>query len=214
MKTQRLLGGLALIGAAIAMAAPASAQLTANALPGGELLPGSWTAAAPIFPTPGKWNAQVSWAITNPSAGVFTYWYKVDHLGGGPLSPPVQNLKSFTLDLDPSFVQQIASVYQFGQYEAAPMLSVAAEPVLPGDLTLRWSHTVVSGLDQLAAGETIYFWLRSTDPNVTWVNFTLQDGTVAQTLVPAPAPIPEPMSMALVGLGLGAVASLRKKSQS
>lgn len=196
--------------AALAVAAvPVSAQLTANALPSGEVLPGVWTAAAPVFPVPSQWAANVSYAVTNPTPGVYTYWYQIQHTGGSVA--PIQTLKSSTLNLSPTLVQDVAAVKQFGQFDLGPGQSWAAEAIYPGDSTLRWSHLATGGLNQLASGETIYLWLRSQHAPATLVNLTLQDGTVAQTQVLGPAPVPEPMSMALVGLGLSAVAGLRRR---
>lgn len=220
MKIRTLSRGVAAL-AVLALAAPAMAQVVANALPAPppEGLPGVWNPAAPIMPTPGKWSATVSWQITNPVPGpsgaagtIWTYWYKIDHTGGGPLSPPIQALKSSTLDLDPVWVYQMAGVYQFGQFEGGPGQSWAAETVLPTDSTLRWSHRAVAGLDTLTAGETIYLWVRSNYQPGNWVYLTLQDGTIAQTLVPAPSPIPEPATMALAGMGLAAIGGLRRRA--
>lgn len=213
MKMKTIAKGLVCV-AAVALAAPAFAQIVPNGLPPAEGLPGSWTAAAPIFPTPEKWSASVSWAITTPSPGISTYWYKVDHLGGGPLSPPIQPLKSSTLDVDPMYVQVISGVYQFGSYELSPPnvagQSWGADVVVSGDTSLRWS-TQGGIFNTLSSGETIYLWVRSDKP-AAMVNLTLQDGTIAQTKVPGPAPVPEPMSMALVGLGLAAIGGLRRKA--
>jgi hypothetical protein len=213
MKMKTIVKGMICL-AALAVAVPSFAQIVPNGLPSGEALPGAWTAAAAVFPTPEKWSASVSWAITNPSAGLYTYWYKVDHTGAGPLSPPTQPLKSSTVDIDPSYVQQLAGVYQFGSYEIVPPnlagQSWGADPVSASDTAIRWS-TQGGLFNTLTANESIYLWVRSTAPAVD-LNLTLQDGTVAQTKVPGPGPVPEPMSMALVGVGLAAVGALRRKA--
>lgn len=208
--------GLAVL-AAIAVAVPASAQIFPNTLPPGEaVIPAVWTPAAALTPTSTRWEAKVSWAITTPVAGVSTYWYKVEHLGlplGG--TPPVQSLKSSTLDVDPALLLVTGPTVHFGQLDDAgnaPGQSWAAEPVGLGDTSIRWSwYAGLAGLNQLTAGETVYLWVQSSAPT-GWVNITLQDGTIGQTKVPGPAPVPEPMTMALVGLGLGVVGGLRKKA--
>jgi len=202
--------------ALLAVALPAGAQIIANQLPPGEVvLPAVWTPSAALNPVPEKWAAGVSWAITATAPGVNTYWYKVDHLGGGPLSPPVQVLKSATVDMLPILINydNVQSKYLFGQYEVvAPGngLSWVAQTVQANDSTVRWQYANNGQpWDTLSNGETIYLWVQSAYPG-TMVNITLQDGTIGQTKVPAPAP--EPMSMALVGLGLSAVAGLRRKA--
>lgn len=208
MRNRGFVSILAIVAIAV-VAVPVSAQLTANALPGGEVLPGLFTPAAAVFPVPTQWAANVSYAVTNPVAGLYTYWYKVDHVGGSVA--PIQVLKSSTLNLDPAFVQDIAAVEQFGQYDPGPGQSWAAEALFPGDSTIRWSISGAPGMNALASGDTIYLWLRSTYAPGQMLNITLQDGTVAQTKVLGPAPVPEPMSMALVGIGLSAVAGLRRR---
>ncbi len=223
MKMKTVIKGMNCL-AALAVAVPSFAQIVPNGLPSGEGLPNAWTVSAAVFPVPEKWSASVSWAITNPSDGLYTYWYKVDHTGAGPLSPPIQPLKSSTVDIDPSYVQQINGVYQFGSFEGPfdpvykpandPGQSWAADPVSSSDTAIRWS-THAGLFNSLTANETIYLWVRSTAPAVD-LNLTLQDGTVAQTKVPGPGsgpgPVPEPMSMALVGVGLAAVGALRRKA--
>lgn len=197
---------------AACLAAPAMAQITANSGPGVEGLPAAalFTAAAPVFPVPTQWSATVSYAVTNPTPGLYTYWYKVDHLGGAVA--PIQSLKSSTLNLDPSFVQDIGGVLQFGQLDLGPGQSWAAEALYPGDSTIRWSIGGAQGMNALTTGNTIYLWMRSTYAPGKMINLTLQDGTVGQTRVLGPTPVPEPMSMALVGIGLSAIAGLRRKS--
>lgn len=192
-------------------AIPASAQIMTNSLPAGEALPVTWTAAAPVAPVPVNWGAEVYYTVTQPVTGLYTYWYKIIHTGNAGS----QSLKSSTLDLSSSLVQVVGGEYQFGQYETAPtngILSWAAEPVVPVDSPLRWSHLSLNFIgNTLTSGETIYLWLRSPYEPGDVVSITLQDGTIGQTRVVAP--VPEPGSLLALGTGLiGLAGVLRRKA--
>lgn len=173
----------------------AGAQIPGITLPAGEGLPTSWTPTDPLFPTPEKWSAQISWAITNPEPGVLTYWYRVDHLGAGPLTPVggiPQAIKSVGLVVDPAKIQQIAGVFQYGHYEESPPnaagQSVSANPVIVEECKVEWTNFYLGvPFNSITSGETVYLWLRSTfQPSISPQWMSLQDGSVGQTHVPSP----------------------------
>lgn len=199
----------------------ASAQIKSVGLPEGESLPTEWVIASSPAPAPPTWSAVVSYQVTNPSPNVYTYWYKVEHTGAGTGQglmmppPPPQKLKSFSLDSDPLNFQIKGGIYQFGQYETwpgnQPGQSIAAEDVYNGDSSLRWSH--FAGFNQpyhngLTAGETVVLWTRSELPPYGMSVFSLQNGYIAQTMVPTPA-VPEPGSLLILGAGVAGLAVKR-----
>lgn len=218
-----------IIGALVATAVAggrAGAQIVPNGLPAGYAVPSMWTAAGPLSPQPPRDTAQVFWAY-ELKAGVYTYWYRVDHLGPGPSSGNpaiIDNIASAALGVDPSLIVQKNGVYQFGQNDTAqnrPGQSWAAELVNAQDTSIGWGWQGNAAYNQVQPYETELLWLQSPY-GPTSVTFSLdvpepcQCGRAYTTIVKGPGtpPVPEPASMALAAVGLTVVGYVRRRRLS
>ncbi len=167
-----------------------SAQFLPRTLPGGtELVPEVWQDVETVVT--GAWTARVSQAITEPGPGLYTYWYRIEHVQG-------HGLRSATLNISLDAVEQVVVhndwtgdywVLNFGETDSNVGQIWGPEPVLPGFPALRYSTQggIFAGL---LPGDTAYLWVRSTaGPGNT--QLTLQNGMVATVEVLGPV-VPEP----------------------
>ncbi len=208
---------VASVAAMAAVAGASEAQIVPNSVPAGYTVPTLWSESPPLFPQPQQYYARVFWTY-ELRGGMYTYWYRIDHMGAGPFSgnpAVIQNIKSATLNVDPLLLKKVGNVYQFGQMDAPydlPGQSWAAESVLPGDSTIRWSWQNNPAYNQLQPHECEIMWLQSPYGPVN-MNLSLQDGIAANAQVCGPGvpPVPEPASMALAAVGLTVVGGLRRR---